>query len=136
MRFHWIRDRIRQGQFNVKWKPGVDNLADFFTKLHPPKYHRETRHLYVSDPTRNQLIRQHSVPHDKIASNNEIWKPEQDMQNAGEGVLMIPSITSSAAAATHNAAHQQRAPVVVGNGRKTCNTQITHSYNMYTELSN
>jgi hypothetical protein len=32
MRFHWIRDRIRQGHFRVYWKPGTDNLADFFTK--------------------------------------------------------------------------------------------------------
>ena len=53
MRYHWIRDRIRQGHYVVRWEPGRDNLADFFTKLHPPKYHRENRKLYVSDPRRS-----------------------------------------------------------------------------------
>ena len=28
MKFHWIRDRIRQGQFQVMWRKGVDNLAE------------------------------------------------------------------------------------------------------------
>ncbi len=32
MRFHWIRDRIRQGHFQVSWIKGATNLADFFTK--------------------------------------------------------------------------------------------------------
>jgi hypothetical protein len=56
MRYHWIRDRIRQGQFNVNWQPGTANLADFFTKLHPPKYHREIRKLYVTDPPRSTQL--------------------------------------------------------------------------------
>ena len=29
MKFHWIRDRIRQEQFLVMWRKGADNLADF-----------------------------------------------------------------------------------------------------------
>ena len=49
MRFHWTKDRVRQGQFIVRWRPGMDNYADFFTKLHPPKHHRETRSYYVQD---------------------------------------------------------------------------------------
>jgi hypothetical protein len=32
MRFHWLRDRIDQGQFRVLFVPGKKNLADFFTK--------------------------------------------------------------------------------------------------------
>jgi hypothetical protein len=35
MRFHWVRDRVRQGQFNIQWRPGAVNLADFFTKALP-----------------------------------------------------------------------------------------------------
>ena len=26
MRFYWVRDRVRQGQFNIHWKPGNKNL--------------------------------------------------------------------------------------------------------------
>ena len=33
LRFHWIRDRIRQGQFTVLHIPGDRILAGFFTKL-------------------------------------------------------------------------------------------------------
>jgi hypothetical protein len=28
MRFYWIKDRVKQGQFNVYWGPGYQNLAD------------------------------------------------------------------------------------------------------------
>ena len=40
MRFHWIRDRIRQGHFVVVWAPGADNRADFFTKALPTHAHQ------------------------------------------------------------------------------------------------
>ena len=37
MRFYWIRDRVRQGQYRVHWKLGKSNLGDYFTKRHPPR---------------------------------------------------------------------------------------------------
>lgn len=51
MRYHWIRDRVRQQQFKVCWKPGTDNLADFFTKRHPVKHFQSMRKFYVTDPS-------------------------------------------------------------------------------------
>jgi hypothetical protein len=47
MRFHWIRDRSDQGQFNVKWQPGASNLADYFTKTLPASQHLAKRSTYV-----------------------------------------------------------------------------------------
>jgi len=35
MRYHWLRDRVRQGIFKVFWAAGHDNVADYFTKLQP-----------------------------------------------------------------------------------------------------
>jgi hypothetical protein len=32
MRMHWIRDRVRQGQFTITYIPTDENLADYFTK--------------------------------------------------------------------------------------------------------
>jgi hypothetical protein len=32
MRFYWIKDRLKQGQFNVFWGRGYQNLADYFKK--------------------------------------------------------------------------------------------------------
>ena len=34
MRYHWIRERVRIGHFRVFWRPGSENLADYFTKAH------------------------------------------------------------------------------------------------------
>ena len=47
MRFHWIRDRIRQGQFEVQWRKGAHNLADFFTKPLPVHAHQSLMPLLV-----------------------------------------------------------------------------------------
>jgi hypothetical protein len=47
MRFYWIQDRVQQKQFNVYWRPGLTNLADYFTKHHAPAYHQHIRATYV-----------------------------------------------------------------------------------------
>eukprot|EP00978_Attheya_sp_CCMP212_P026418 scaffold86865_cov67-Attheya_sp.AAC.1 len=38
MRFYWVQDRVRQGHFN---------LADYFTKHHPPSHHRQMHSTYL-----------------------------------------------------------------------------------------
>jgi hypothetical protein len=38
-RFYWIKDRVKQGQFNVYWGRGFQNLADYFTKHHSQAHH-------------------------------------------------------------------------------------------------
>ena len=35
MRFHWLQDHVRQGQFRIVFVPGLQNLTDFFTKALP-----------------------------------------------------------------------------------------------------
>jgi hypothetical protein len=47
MRFYWIRDRVQQQQFIVYWRPGTENLADYFTKHHAASHHREVRDTYI-----------------------------------------------------------------------------------------
>jgi hypothetical protein len=49
MRFHWVKDRVKQGQFIIRWAPGDVNYADFFTKLHSDKHHQLMRQYYVQD---------------------------------------------------------------------------------------
>jgi hypothetical protein len=55
MRFHWIRDRVRQGHFHVTWRPGNVNLADLFTKDHPTSHFLALRPFYVTGSTHRQL---------------------------------------------------------------------------------
>ena len=49
MRYHWIRDQVQQRKISVIWKPGSENLADFFTKAHPVHHHKTMRNRYVTD---------------------------------------------------------------------------------------
>jgi hypothetical protein len=47
MSFYWIKDRVKQGQFNVYWGPGFQNLADYFTKHHSLAHHKRMRDVYI-----------------------------------------------------------------------------------------
>ena len=51
MRYHWLRDRQTQQQFNIYWDKGTNNHADYFTKHHPVKHHLDIRRnmQYVRD---------------------------------------------------------------------------------------
>ncbi len=39
MQFHWLRCREAQGQFRYYWRPGTQNLADYWTKHYPASHH-------------------------------------------------------------------------------------------------
>jgi hypothetical protein len=47
MRFYWIKNRVKQGQFNVYGGPGFQILADYFTKHHSPAHHKRMRDIYI-----------------------------------------------------------------------------------------
>ena len=49
MRYNWIRDRVTNGDYTVLWGPGDHNLADYFTKTHPPHHYRSMRASFVRD---------------------------------------------------------------------------------------
>lgn len=60
MRYHWIREKVRDKVFAVVWKAGVDNLADCFTKCLPVHEFQRIKHRYVSfipDPSNPALSR-------------------------------------------------------------------------------
>jgi hypothetical protein len=58
MRFYWVQDRTQQGHFDIFWKPGSTNLADYFTKHHPAKHHQLMRpkYLYVKPTLKQPLL--------------------------------------------------------------------------------
>ena len=65
MRFHFVRDRVRQGQIRVVWQPGRRNLADYFTKAHPTKHYMAMRQFFVSTPPLPDdwtLVGRHAAP--------------------------------------------------------------------------
>ena len=60
MRYHWLRDRQTQNQFQFYWKPSNQNYADYFSKHHAITHHRQLRPQYVHDKLNllSQLIHQ------------------------------------------------------------------------------
>ena len=61
MRFYWLKDRAAQNQFNIFWAPESVNLADYFTKIHPPSHHKKVRPIYVYDKENSPLVLQGCV---------------------------------------------------------------------------
>ena len=47
MRFNWLKCRKAQRQFNLIWRPGTDNKADYHTKTHPVRHYVNKRKEYV-----------------------------------------------------------------------------------------
>ena len=52
MRFYWLRDRTNQQQFRIFWQSGATNNADYPTKHHTTRHHREIRARYLHDKNR------------------------------------------------------------------------------------
>lgn len=56
MRYHWVRDRIRNNQIHVYWRAGAENLADFFTKALPVHRHQALMPLLVRRPASSYTL--------------------------------------------------------------------------------
>jgi hypothetical protein len=50
MRWHWVRDRIRQGHFRAVFVPGIRNHSDLFTKALPVARHKLLAPFSAVDP--------------------------------------------------------------------------------------
>ncbi|KAI2498397.1 Reverse transcriptase (RNA-dependent DNA polymerase) [Fragilaria crotonensis] len=86
MRFYWIRDRVRQGQFQIYWRKGNTNRADYFSKHHPASHHQAIRSTYLysaTNPTKNYFdcLADTELPPTALALHTV---------DPGEGVLLYP----------------------------------------------
>ena len=76
MRFYWVRDRVRQGQFIVYWKKGSLNRADYFTKHHSAKHHQAMRYTYLHNPDPNYYTcLNEDTLSEKCAGSEGVLKP-------------------------------------------------------------
>ena len=60
MRFHWLRDRECQEQFRIYWRPGKLNYADYWTKHHAAKHHKNVRKEFLTPYVVVEMLRQAS----------------------------------------------------------------------------
>ena len=49
IRFYWIQDWSKQGQFIIYWRPGTQNMVDDHTQHHSPAHHRQMRPTYLHE---------------------------------------------------------------------------------------
>ena len=47
MKIHWMKDKIQDKTFRLYWKMDSKNMADYFTKHHPPSHHKLMRPKYL-----------------------------------------------------------------------------------------
>ena len=109
MRFYWVQDRVNQKQFNVYWKPGQQNLADYVTKHHTAKHHQEMRSKFL-----------HQI--------NLMYSQLKDMsghQTHCEGVL-IPNSQSNLAILKQSAQNTGQQDRRTTDGRPTLASQNKH----------
>jgi hypothetical protein len=57
MRYHWLTDRVLQKQFDIYWRQGRENLADYHTKHHSAQHHKDMRHLILHGANSLQVLR-------------------------------------------------------------------------------
>jgi hypothetical protein len=56
MRFHWLQDRECQKQFRIYWRPGKLNYADYWTKHHAGKHHRNIQKEFLTPVTVLEML--------------------------------------------------------------------------------
>ncbi|KAG7372528.1 hypothetical protein IV203_018671 [Nitzschia inconspicua] len=104
MRFYWIRDRVRQGQFHIIWRKGTLNRADYFTKHHPAAHHKAICSSYLYDPNTSstnyfQCLTNDEFPTSKATTAPPASSPDEGVcaslhhiipspMSMGEGVLI------------------------------------------------
>jgi hypothetical protein len=57
MRFNWLRCRDAQGQHRFYWRPGTQNLADYWTKHHPASHHKSFWSQILTSPTDPEYLK-------------------------------------------------------------------------------
>ena len=60
VKFHWIRDRCRLGEFNITWAAGENNIADFLTKIQPLQKHLALRKFFVKYSKADPVNQEHN----------------------------------------------------------------------------
>ena len=62
MRFFWVADQVKMGNFDVQWHPGQENLADYFTKHFVGMHHREVRLWYLHEKNSPRYLPRAAAP--------------------------------------------------------------------------
>ena len=82
MRYFYCCDQVEKRYFSVVWAPGLENLADYPSKHHPPAHHKHVRPIYLHCDNSPRVLERALAPRlrrqqlPKIASPPSRQKPE------------------------------------------------------------
>jgi hypothetical protein len=60
--FYWVKEIVKQGQFQVYWGPRYQDVANYFTKSHSPKHQERMLEMYIHKSAR-PMIREFEILH-------------------------------------------------------------------------
>ena len=55
--YFWLINQVNLNTYNIVWAPGLENLADYFTKHFLAEHHLAVRPYYVQMPNSTRTIR-------------------------------------------------------------------------------
>ncbi len=94
MRFHWLQCRKAQGQCRYYWRPGTQNLADYFTKHHPASHHQANRPTFLTLREDSQYTQLFPLQQDNKPNVKSTTKPltttNSFMKSFGKNLLQTP----------------------------------------------
>jgi hypothetical protein len=94
MRFYWLGCREAQGQFRYYWRPGTQNLADYFTKHHPASHHKANRPTFLTpheDPHYTKLFPLHQDKKPNVKSTTKpLTTTNSFTKSFGKNLLQTP----------------------------------------------
>jgi hypothetical protein len=86
MRFHWIRDRVRQNQFYLVYIPTKENIADYLTKNLPKELHDRFIFYLVRDTINAMSDRATTVITTRIYKGSEPLQTGRDSKRGCDEV--------------------------------------------------
>jgi hypothetical protein len=94
MHFHWLRCCEAQRQFRYYWRPGTQNLEDYFTKHHPASHHNANRPTFLTPCEDPQYTKLFPLQQDKKPNVKSTTKPltttNSSTKSFGKKLLQTP----------------------------------------------
>ena len=86
--YFWLIDQVNLNTYRIKWAPGLENMADYFTKHFAVAHHRDVLPYYVQMQNSPWVIREVNK---KVSDKKDY---DEKSLHDWEGVLIFPQYQS------------------------------------------
>ncbi len=91
MRFYWLRNRAKEGEYEMVWLPSEKNLSDYHTKHFNGKHHQKVRPIYLYLPNSDQ-VRAEFIHSEPQANQLVLWGRVDTHDNGQYTLSLIPRV--------------------------------------------